>query len=210
MYFIRIQKGLILDGFCHIKSRFLLLFLTCFLGGCSISSLYSQEMAQDLPIGVFEGNSIIHINDYLEQHSLVAFVFIGPECPLCENYTLPLKEIQETFDGEVRVVGVVPGAYYDWVEVLAFMEAFNFKVPVVMDREYHLTSFFDAKVTPEVFLYHAEQGLIYNGMIDNWIVALGKKRNKITKHYLIDAIKGFGAGHSLFIAETKAVGCIIE
>jgi hypothetical protein len=52
--------------------------------------------------------------------------------------------------------------------------------------------------------------LIYQGLLDNWAISLGKKRKHASEHYLADALEAIKNGNDPEVSFTKAVGCIIE
>ena len=60
--------------------------------------------------------------------------------------------------------------------------------------------------------YDANNGgnLLYTGAIDDWVQALGKKRVKASKNYLLDAIEQTLRAEGVTIRKTKAFGCKIN
>jgi len=140
-----------------------------------------------------------------------AFIFISPECPLCENYTVSFKALKNEFDKQgIKLIGVVPGNYYSAGEVEAFMKKYKLDMEILMDNNYAFCSFFKAKVTPEVFLVDQKGETIYEGKIDNWMYALGIKKRVPTEFYLKDAMQAILNNTEILIKKTEAVGCIIE
>ncbi len=63
-----------------------------------------------------------------------------------------------------------------------------------------------ASVTPEAFLFAADGRLAYRGTIDD----NRADPDKVTAHYLGDALAAVAAGHSPKTAETKSLGCGIK
>ena len=111
---------------------------------------------------------------------------------------------------DLLVYGVQPnlGIYYD--EVMKFKDDYDFKFPVINDSIQKLTYYFNASVTPEVFLLDKSGTLIYSGAIDNWFFDLGRYRKLATVHYLRDALdSNYGSLFSIN-NNTKAIGCLIQ
>ena len=65
---------------------------------------------------------------------------------------------------------------------------------------------FGATRTPHVYLFNAEDQLVYRGAIDD----NAKKPNKVKKPYVADAINAMLAGNTIKYASTKALGCGIK
>jgi len=163
-----------------------------------------QLNVQDLVGATFDWKSTT-------QNTATAFIFISPECPLCENYTVTLKALKKEFDSKgVNIIGIVPGKFYSTDEVKTFLKKYDLEIQVLMDTNYAFCSFFQAEVTPEVFLVNSKGETIYEGKIDNWMYALGIKRRTTTEHYLRDAIQATLNNTEILIKKTEAVGCIIE
>jgi peroxiredoxin len=176
-----------------------------------------------LTIGFFscgkEPISSIPLRDLDEQAARIdpskspftVILFLSPECPLCLNYTLNLKELQEDFPSEkVRLVGVFSGKWFSAEEVREFRTRYALAFPMLFDDHLALAKLLDATVTPEVFLLDSTGRVLYSGAIDNWVNDLGKKKLEVTEHYLRDAISAALEWEKVNVRKTRAVGCLIE
>ena len=103
-----------------------------------------------------------------------------------------------------------PGDYYSRSKIKAYKIKYEIDMLFLLDPRYELTHELKAKVTPEVFVFNPSDDLVYNGAIDNWMVSLGKKRTKVTEHYLLNALSGLKNGQSISPSKTTPVGCFIE
>ncbi|MFK7925867.1 MAG: redoxin domain-containing protein [Bacteroidia bacterium] len=147
----------------------------------------------------------------VKEQPLSVFFFLAPECPLCENYALTIKELRRQFDRqEVSFYGIFAGTTYSPAEITHYMARFQLPVKALKDPQYQLTQHFGATVTPEVFVVDPAGNVLYQGKIDNWIAALGKKRLQATRFYLRDALTAALEGEAVALAKTEAVGCLIE
>ena len=79
-----------------------------------------------------------------------------------------------------------------------------------VDTNQIITSFLDAKTTPECFLLDNDLNILYQGLIDNWIKELGRKGQNIDAEYLNEAIMAYLLNDTIIIQNTNAIGCIIE
>jgi len=139
------------------------------------------------------------------------FVFLAPDCPLSQSYTLTLNQLRAKFgNAGVGFYGVVTGDKYDSKEIDGFITEFQIGLPMVLDPKAALAQFFGATITPEVFMVNTEGMPVYQGAIDNWAPELGQHRTVITEHYLLDALDSFIQTGKVSVHKTKAVGCFIE
>ncbi len=147
----------------------------------------------------------------LHASPFTVFLFLSPECPLCENYSATLKTLRSEFDPEeVAFVGIFSGEWYSREEITTFLARYQPPVTPVLDPDYKLQELFSATVTPEAVVTNKEGDVLYQGKIDNWIVSLGKKRTVVNQYYLRDALNALLAGQNPEIAKTEPIGCFIE
>ena len=140
---------------------------------------------------------------------LTAVVFLATDCPISQKYIGELKHIDSLFHTKVSIKGVVPGNIKQ-DEIDQFISEYQINFPVVTDADYKLVKKYRATITPEVFLINDRNHIYYQGAIDNWFFDLGKYRQHITEHYLIDAIKAVLEGQSPVVKKTESVGCPIQ
>lgn len=147
--------------------------------------------------------------DTLATKKLRLVFFMGPECPLSENYTTAVNRWHAQSGDSLQVVVVIPGDYDSRDKVLDFVRRYRIAAPVFRDTSWALTRQLGASITPEVVVLQGEQ-VKYQGAIDNWAFQLGQKRRKATEHYLDNAIEAYFAGRWIQPERTEAVGCYIE
>jgi peroxiredoxin len=82
----------------------------------------------------------------------------------------------------------------------------GFAFPYVVDATSEVAAAFGATRTPEVFLFDADQKLVYHGAIDD----NAKEPEKVEEHYLRDALEALLAGEPVSVRQTKAIGCSIK
>jgi thiol-disulfide isomerase/thioredoxin len=147
----------------------------------------------------------------LKNNKASVFVFLAPDCPLSQSYTLTLNELHGRFaDAHVGFYGVVESSNYQRKEIDDYITQYRIELPIVLDAHSELARLFGAMVTPEVFVVNSEGQTVYMGAIDNWAPELGQHRTVITEHYLLDALNGFIGTGDVSVPTTKPVGCFIE
>ncbi len=180
-----------------------------FLLGCVLATIL-PGLAQTTGPLQLQGREPRHAGT-LTSSRYQALLFMSPECPLCENYSATLRSLRTEFSAEqVTFVGVFSGEWYSREDIISFLARFQAPVRVLYDPDYHLKTLYKATVTPEVVVIDREGRVQYQGKIDNWVVALGKKRTQTTEFYLRDALLALIAGREPVIRQTEPVGCFIE
>ncbi len=82
----------------------------------------------------------------------------------------------------------------------------NYNFYYARDDGSKLAREFGATRTPHVYLFNAEDQLVYRGAIDD----NAKNQKKVKKPYVADAIDAMLAGNTIKYASTKALGCGIK
>lgn len=177
--------------------RFLSLFLLYFaLNSCSedlnFKSISNTELTQP--------------------EQLTLFIFMSPECPLCENYTKDIQTLSEKYSSDsLQIYGVFSGEkLYPKERIIKFKNDYHLSIPFIFDGDYSIAKHFKAQVTPECFLVDTKGKLIYSGKYDNWLEKLGRKRRKISKHFVEDAIISFFNNTEIETKKTEAIGCLLQ
>jgi thiol-disulfide isomerase/thioredoxin len=77
-----------------------------------------------IPNGLFKlqvktaGNKSFNLSELQKNKASVLF-FLSPECPLCQNYSLTINQLQKKYKGSgIQLYAVFPGKYYPEKEIL--------------------------------------------------------------------------------------------
>ena len=151
-------------------------------------------------------NTFIHLGD----KPLSLFIFLSPECPLCQNYTKIINQLQEQFKTQVAIYGIVPGNTYTLKELSAFRDKYLITFNLLIDTKKLLTQYLNASVTPQAILLDSKGNLIYTGAIDDWAQGQGKTKIKTSQHYVNNAIQQSLQSADITIKKTTAYGCKIN
>lgn len=150
--------------------------------------------------------------DYTKPQTLSLFVFMSPECPLCENYTKDFTQMRQDYSKDsLLIYGVFSGGQlYTPEQILTFKSKYKLDMNFVLDNDYRLAKYFKAEVTPECFLVDTTGQVIYSGKLDNWLGKLGRRRKYVSQYYVKDAIQSVFNGDSIKIKKTEAIGCLLQ
>ncbi len=141
---------------------------------------------------------------------LQLYVFLSPECPLCQNYTRTLNLLEQQYAGRVTFHGIIPGKTWKEADLTSFAAKYQLAFPLQQDADLKLAHSLHATTTPEAILLSPDKTVIYQGAIDNWYKALGKAGSKPTQHYLQDAIDYTLRHREPPLKKTVPVGCDIN
>ncbi len=140
----------------------------------------------------------------------MVLIFLAPDCPLSQYYTLPLRELAEKYSNQVAFAGIIPGKDSGLNEIQEYKERYLIPFELLMDEKLRMTRKLKATITPEVFLLNEKIEVIYSGAINDAAVDLTVKRQVVRNHYLNEAIESMLNNQPISFKKTKAVGCIIE
>lgn len=141
---------------------------------------------------------------------LVVIVFLAPDCPFCQRYSVTLNALEAQYHGSVTFIGVFPGRGYADRDYIGYRDKYHIRFALTKDPAKVLALRLRASVTPEAFLLDARRTVLYHGAIDDMAVGLGKTRLQPTQPYLQQAIADAQAGRPLAIDYREAVGCWIN
>jgi peroxiredoxin len=151
-------------------------------------------------------------NLHAKTDSLTVYVFMSEDCPVCQNQTLPLRELYAQFKNKgIGFVAVFSNPSSADSTILLFRARYDLRFPVIFDTNQQIAKRLNAQITPEVVVVnHTENNVIvYRGAVDNAYPALGKRRTIVTEHFLNDALNALLKGSKDYLSTTKAVGCYI-
>ncbi|MDA8695312.1 redoxin domain-containing protein [Flavobacteriales bacterium] len=141
---------------------------------------------------------------------LRVILFLAPLCPICQNMSYDLRQLEAEFENApVEFLGVFPNASTRQDQIDVFRETYGLKMPFVTDDEGWAKQL-DARWTPEVFVLDAQDSILYRGRINDRYFAPGRRRNKTRNRDLQNAISDVLRGEAVRVPRTDAVGCPIE
>ena len=140
-----------------------------------------------------------------------AYFFVSHDCPISNYYSQEIRRICDSYGAQglrCELVYVDPNLTDSAARKHA-QEYAHGTYPKVVDRKHDLVRSLHATVTPQVVVVRADKSIAYSGRIDNFYVALGRKRRVVTEHDLRDALDALVAGKPVEKPDTTPVGCFI-
>lgn len=137
-------------------------------------------------------------------------IFLAPLCPICQNMTFDLRQLEKDFAGEsVEFVGVFPNASTTEAQIANFQQTYGLTMPLHLDTA-DWAGTLGARWTPEVFVLDAADSVVYQGRINDRYFAPGKRKPKTKRRDLDAALRDCLSGRPVADPVTDAVGCPIE
>lgn len=91
-------------------------------------------------------------------------------------------------------------------DMIRHAEKAGYELPYVLDKNHRVADAFGASRTPHVYLFNAEDTLVYVGAIDD----NANSAADVEDFYIKDAIEQLSAGQTITRASTKSIGCTIK
>ncbi|MCG9881135.1 MAG: redoxin domain-containing protein [Bacteroidia bacterium] len=176
----------------------------------SLFNRISPETLNEVKIYDLEGKAY-SINPASHKKGTV-ILFLSPECPLCESYSLTIRNLASTYQKVgISFYAIIPGKTYSKKEILAYK--YKYKLNELLfytDPNFELAKFAQVSITPEVAVFVPSGQKVYQGRIDNWAYELSKKRKVITEHDLANVLEKLYLNQMVKPYKTRAVGCYIN
>ncbi len=188
-------------------SLFLLIIFAC--ENESSSGLFIDEkVLLNLEIKTIEEESV-KLNQ-IEKRKATVFLFLSPDCPIAQKYTSRYEYLYQQYKEKgIEFYGVFPGMLAEKEAAKNFKATYNLTFKMLKDTDFFLMKVLFARISPEVFVLNSNGIIQYQGQIDNWFFALGKKRQIVTENYLEDALNAIIENQPIKQKRTKAVGCYL-
>lgn len=178
----------------------------------SIGLIQAQNPSnlRDISIETLDGKAFKI--DPKANNKTAVILFLSPECPLCESYSLTIRNLVQTYQkANFNFYVIIPGKSFSKQKISAFRKKYKLEsVAFYLDPNLDLATFIQASITPEVAVFTPNNVKVYQGRIDNWAYELSKKRKVITEHDLANVLENIYQNQSVKPYKTKAVGCYIN
>ena len=195
-------------------------FLIALIGLVSATNIVAQDIQQlplgsTLPLGDVQMEDIsgrnLSLNEVKGDNGLLV-IFSCNTCPWVIKWEDRYPLVQEL--ATVNDIGIIllnPNEDYrdkgDGMEdMILHAEKAGYNLPYVLDKNHRLADAFGASRTPHVYLFNAEDKLVYVGAIDD----NANSAADVEEFYVEDAIEQLSAGQAITRSSTKSIGCTIK
>jgi peroxiredoxin len=153
-------------------------------------------------------------NHSLEEYadaSVLVLVQSCNHCPYVLAWEGRINDLQREYaDRDVRIVAISSNdanAYpADSFEMMIeHAREADYAFDYLYDESQEIARALGSERTPEAFVFDADRRLVYHGAVDD-----DREEDRVTTHYLRDAIEAALAGETPPVADTPPVGCTVK
>ncbi|MBD3330240.1 redoxin domain-containing protein [Candidatus Peregrinibacteria bacterium] len=149
--------------------------------------------------------------DFADKQVLV-IVFMCNHCPYVQAVWERLNALQDRFrEKGIQFIGINPNLNPDYPEedlehMKEYAEDYDMNFPYLLDESQNVARDFEAKCTPDIFVYNKSRELIYHGRIDdNW-----QDEAAVESHDLADFLEAHLNGRDFGRDQVPSMGCSIK
>jgi peroxiredoxin len=157
---------------------------------------------------------LVSLNDYPKAKGFI-IVFTCNHCPFAKLYPPRMNDLNikyKTLGVPLIAICSTDSNMYEedsFIKMIKKSKEGNYNFPYLCDGEQKVAKSFSANKTPHAFVIWKENDkwvIKYNGTIDD----NGAEPEKVTEHYVSDAVDALLKGMPVNIKETKSLGCAIH
>ena len=146
--------------------------------------------------------------DKNSREKLVVFIFVLPDCPICNSYVPELKRIRKSFP-QTEFYRVYADPDLTAAEARQHSKEYDFGFPGLLDPDQQLVRKSGATRTPEAAVFSSDGRLLYRGRIDDRYVDFGKKRDQPQHRDLEKALMSILKNKAARWPDQPPIGCFI-
>lgn len=143
------------------------------------------------------------------KEDVVVLVFLANHCPVVQQYEDRIIEFTNDYKNKgVKVVGIAVSRSPETDKlpgIKDYMKEHKSNYTYAYDESQETGRAYGASNTPQFFVLDKERKIRYTGALDD-----NGNENRVTKHYLRDAVDALLAGKSPEVEETQPKGCGIR
>jgi len=154
------------------------------------------------------GKSLTFFSKTNASSKTVVFIFVLPDCPICNSYVPELKRIRRAFP-EIEFYRVYADPDMTTAEARQHSNEYDFGFPGLLDPTQQLVRKSGATRTPEAAVFSPDGKLLYRGRIDDRYVDFGKKRDRPGQRDLENALRSILGNQPVRWPDVPPIGCFI-
>ena len=199
-----------------LKSSFIIsLFVLIAVSSLAAQDIQQLPLGSTLPLGDVQMEDIsgrnLTLNGVKGEKGLLV-IFSCNTCPWVVKWEDRYPVVQELAEAsDIGMILLNPNEDYrdkgdGMQDMILYAEKAGYALPYVLDKNHRVADAFGASRTPHVYLFDAEDRLVYVGAIDD----NANSATEVEDFYIKDAIEQLSAGQAITRASTKSIGCTIK
>ena len=154
------------------------------------------------------GKSLTFFSKTNASSKTVVFIFVLPDCPICNSYVPELNRIRRAFP-QIEFYRVYADPDMTTGEARRHSNEYDFGFPGLLDPAQQLVRKSGATRTPEAAVFSPDGKLLYRGRIDDRYVDFGKKRDRPGQRDLENALRSILENQPARWPDRPPIGCYI-
>jgi thiol-disulfide isomerase/thioredoxin len=138
----------------------------------------------------------------------LVFIFVLPDCPVCNSYAPELKRLRGAFP-QIEFYLVYADTDVAMAEARQHSRDYDFGFPGLLDPAQRLVRGCGATRAPEAAVLSPQGKLLYRGRIDDRYFDFGKKRDRPGQRDLENALRSILQNKTALWPDKPPVGCFI-
>jgi thiol-disulfide isomerase/thioredoxin len=190
----------------RLKQSAIASFTICGLLAAVSGIVYAASSA--IVVKDVAGKSLTFFSETNASSKTVVFIFVLPDCPVCNSYVPELKRIRRAFP-EIEFYRVYADPDMTTGEARRHSNEYDFGFPGLLDPAQRLVRKSGATRTPEAAVFSPDGKLLYRGRIDDRYVDFGKKRDRPGQRDLENALRSILGNRPARWPDVLPIGCFI-
>lgn len=162
----------------------------------------------EIAVKDLEGKERKFFSEENKSAKTAVFIFVLPDCPICNSYVPELKRICRAFP-QFEFYRIYADPEMTMADARHHSKAYDFGFPGLLDPGQQLVRKSGATRTPEAAVFSPNGNLLYRGRIDDRYVDFGKKREEPGQRDLQDALRSILDNKPARWPDRPPIGCYI-
>lgn len=190
----------------RLKQSGIASFTICGLLAAVAGIVYAASSA--IVVKDVAGKSLTFFSETNASSKTVVFIFVLPDCPICNSYVPELKRLRREFP-QTEFYKVYADPDITMADARQHSNEYDFGFPGLLDPAQQLVRKSGATRTPEAAVFSPNGKLLYRGRIDDRYVDFGKKREQPGHRDLKDALDAILKNEPVHSPDQPPIGCYI-
>lgn len=150
------------------------------------------------------------ISSHQQAHFQV-WISLSEVCMISRYYAIELNQLHTNLRNQgIFLGGFFPGAFSSDSSIQEFREKNKLTFPLFRDSLALFAKSANIRKTPEVVVVDSAGQVQYKGRIDDFYVAIGRHKTRVSQTYLLDALRNLMNGKPPEKKMVEAIGCLID
>ena len=148
------------------------------------------------------------------QHSATStvkiFLFVLDECRITQELSPEINEMYKEYRDQFEWQLIFPNFSSKKDKIESFLRKYHINIPYKTDYFKNMCEKYNISVLPTVVVLDETQNIVYHGAINDLFITPGRRRPKVTQHYLKDVLFALKREKDIPFNAVLPVGCFVN